>query len=381
MKKKVIAIIAVLAATIKLADATGAAVFVAGNVAAYITSGAAAERLLYAELAIPSLSLDAAVLITSLLPLEASVVGEPTPTSAEVQIDSEPKFTPPTAEPSPTPNLPDEPSMFYGGIAAPQLSTIDNSSPISGEGILIKNNSGLEFDLEALLREPLEVSLAEEGPSVLIIHTHSSESYTKAAGEKFEESDPYRTEDKAYNIIAVGEALADALAARGISVIQDRGLNDYPSYAGAYGRSLETAKRYLAEYPSISLIIDLHRDAMEMAEGSQFKTIADINGELCSQVMLVVGTNGSGLAHPAWHENFKLALRLQHEMNRSYPTLARPINIAEHRYNQHVTSGALLLEIGATGNTLQESLKAAQHFADVYADVVTAGNSNDSRNS
>ena len=378
MKKRFLAILAVVLAAVKLTSATGGFALVGVKLTSLISSCETAQFLLSAELASPKFSLEPTALLRTTFP---QTTPELEPTTAEnVPVSNVPQVQPPVqASPPLSPAAqssepaPDDPMLIYeSGVAARAPEGIDNSAPLSAEGIVIKNNSGLPLDASALLREPLDISLADEGPTVLIIHTHSSESYTKSPGEEFTESDPYRTEDKAYNIIAVGSELADSLAARGISVIHDRSMNDFPSYAGSYGRSLEIAKRYLEEYPSISLVIDLHRDAMETADGSQFKTIADINGELCSQVMLVVGTNGSGLTHPNWPQNMQLALRLQYEMNRSYPTLARPMTVAQHRYNHHVTPGALLVEIGATGNTLEESKAGARYFAEAYANVILA---------
>ncbi|MDR3209039.1 MAG: stage II sporulation protein P [Oscillospiraceae bacterium] len=270
---------------------------------------------------------------------------------------------------SPTPDAP----LFYNSaqLGPPGNADrgVDNARPLSADGINVRNSSGLELDVAALLSEPLETRVAPSEPSVLIIHTHSSEAFTPEPPDEYEPSDPYRTEDKAHSIIRVGDVLAESLAARGLVVLHDRGVYDYPSYTGSYGRTLDAVAAYLLEYPTITLVIDLHRDAMETADGSQFKTIADINGDRCSQVMLVVGTNGSGLEHPAWRENMKLALRLEYEMNRAYPTLARPITVSQFRYNQHLTPGALIVEIGATGNTLAESERAARYFAEAYANV------------
>ncbi|MDR2421598.1 MAG: stage II sporulation protein P [Oscillospiraceae bacterium] len=249
-------------------------------------------------------------------------------------------------------------------------SGYSESGGSSEGGIAVRNNSGLDFDLRELLSEPLGIKLKPGEPSVLIIHTHSSEAYTRSPGETYEESDRYRTEDKEHSIIRVGDELASALSGLGLRVVHDRELYDYPSYAGSYGRSLEASKRYLEKYPSIALVIDLHRDAIAAADGSQYKTIADIDGELCSQIMLVVGTDGTGLNHPGWRENLKFALRLQGGMNRSFPTLARPVTVAKHRYNQHLTPGSLIVEVGAAGNTLSESITAVRFFAETYAAVV-----------
>ncbi|MDR0839653.1 MAG: stage II sporulation protein P [Oscillospiraceae bacterium] len=374
----VIAGLAAVCALLKLFSVTGAATHAEDFLAQLVTREGATEKILDLELGAPKNTDFAALLLSALLPPRAADTDEPDAESTPAPPEPTPPVmwsAPPTPPAVPTPEpTPDPGTLVYDGdsdaVAPPE--GIDNSAPLPADGIVLDNNSGLEIDAAALLREPLKLDVTPGEPSVLIIHTHSSEAYTKSPGESFEESDPYRTEDKEHSIIKVGDALAAALAARGLTVIHDRGLNDWPSYAGAYARSLVTAQDYLEKYPSISLVIDLHRDAISSADGSQFKTIADIDGDICSQVMLVVGTNGSGLTHPGWRENMKLALRLQYEMNRTYPTLARPITAAQHRYNQHVASGALLVEVGAAGNTLSESVAAARYFAEAYANVVTA---------
>lgn len=239
----------------------------------------------------------------------------------------------------------------------------------SAEGINLKNRTDYEINVAALLAEKLAIHLDLDTPQILIIHTHSSEAFMPDGNDIYEESDPSRTEDKNYNIIRVGDELANALENRGIPVIHDRELYDYPSYTGAYTRSMEAISNYLEIYPSIKIVIDLHRDAFMDAEGNIYKTVAEINGETCAQVMLVMGTNFSGLYHPNWQENLKLALNLQSAMNQKYPGLARPVTISQYRYNQHATTGSMILEVGCNGNTLQEALAAVRFFADAAGDV------------
>lgn len=270
----------------------------------------------------------------------------------------------------------DSGKLFYQGGEITPKEGIDNEAPLPSDGIVLQNTSGLEIDISRLMSEPLDIELSEEGPQVLIIHTHASEAYTQKPGEEYVESDPYRTQDKSKSIIHVGDVLAEELSERGITVIHDRGVYDYPSYAGSYKSTLEAIQGYIEKYPTISLVIDLHRDAREATGGEQYKTIAEIEGSRCSQIMLVVGTNATGLEHPGWERNMKLALRLQYEMNRSYPTLARPVGVSEYRYNQHMTAGSLIVEVGAAGNTLSESVEAVRYFADAYAGVVTNGGAN-----
>lgn len=171
-------------------------------------------------------------------------------------------------------------------------------------------------------------------------------------------------------MIRVGDRLSEFLEKRGISVLHDRELYDYPSYTGSYTRSMESIEEYLNKYPDIKVVIDLHRDALEESDGTIHRTSAEINDTICSQVLLIVGSSFSGLEHPDWQENLKFALHLQADMNDKYPGLTRPVTISQYRYNQHATTGSLIVEIGCTGNTLQESLTSVEYFADCLGDVL-----------
>ena len=234
--------------------------------------------------------------------------------------------------------------------------------------ISIDNKTGLEIDVGELLNSPLGFTIEEDLPTVLIVHTHGSEAYMPTG--EYTESDPYRTEDNAYNVVRVGSELKAELESYGISVIHDTTLHDYPSYNGSYNRSFETIAKYIESNPSIKLVIDLHRDAIANADGTQHRTVAQIGDEICSQLLLVMGTNASGLHHPAWQENLKLALKLQYAMNSLFPGLANPVKMSEYRYNQHMTSGSMILEVGCTGNTLEESVKAVKYFAAALNEVL-----------
>ena len=205
--------------------------------------------------------------------------------------------------------------------------------------------------------------LPAEGPQVLIIHTHSSEAYTPDGADRYEASDPYRTEDKTQSVIRVGDALAEALEKHGITVLHDREIYDYPSYTGSYGRSGAAVELALAEHPGICVVIDLHRDALSSG-GVVYKTRAELNGQSSAQVMLLAGTGENGLWHPNWRENLKLALYLQQAAEAQYPTLMRPIALVSERYNQHLSTGMLIAEVGSTGNTLREAITAAELFGD-----------------
>ena len=237
------------------------------------------------------------------------------------------------------------------------------------EGIYIKNRTDYEIDIAGMLSAELNLKLGLSEPQILIIHTHGSEAFTSDGRDVYEETDPWRTENLSFNAVALGDALAESLEARGIPVIHDRELYDYPSYSGSYTRAGEAIKDYLAEYTDIKIVLDLHRDALMSDDGTVYKTIADIEGDKCAQIMIIAGSDYSGLEHPKWRENLKLALRLQAAMNKKYPTLARPLTISQYRYNQHLTTGSLIVEIGCNGNTLAEAKAAVNYFAGAAADV------------
>ena len=295
------------------------------------------EQVLFFELGQPASTPEPATLPSP----SPSPAPTPQPTPAPVMLTPEP--TPlPTPEPKPQPDY-------------------------SGE--LYTRRTKLEPDIEKLLSEPLTQTLFAEGPQILIYHTHGSEAYTPCEGWEYSATDEYRTTESSRNMIAVGEELKSVLEARGFSVLHDTTLCDYPSYNGAYSRSELIVQRYLLEYPSLTILLDVHRDAIGEG-GNIVRTEWVRDAEPAAQVMLLCGTGEIGLEHPLWQENFKLALHLQGSMNARYPGLARPIELVGERYNQQYTTASLLLEVGSTGNTLCEALEAVRAFGESMADVL-----------
>ena len=186
-------------------------------------------------------------------------------------------------------------------------------------------------------------------------------------------SGDHRTTDSRYNVVKVGDEMADVFSEAGISVLHDRTLYDYPSYTGAYDRSLAAIQSYLAQYPSIRFVLDIHRDAVADTQGNQYKVISSIDEETsAAQLTLVVGSDGSGLAHPNWMENLRLAVAIQEQILTEYPTLMRPLLLRNSRYNQHVTTGSLLVEVGAAGNSPEEAALAGKLFAEQMIEVLQA---------
>lgn len=277
---------------------------------------------------------------------------------------TEPPEEEPVAEAAALPeatSLPEEEPEILSSVMDSSPSADIRPTTISG-GLKLKNETGYTVDVEQILQEGPQLRLPAEGPQILIIHTHGSEAYTPAGLDRYQTDDPNRTEDCHYNVIRVGDELASRLEEQGLRVLHDREIYDYPSYTGSYGRSAEAVERYLEEYPDIAVVIDLHRDALG-ADGVVYKTMAEEEGTVASQIMILVGTDDSGLEHPNWRSNLSLALYLQDAVTREHPTLMRPVSLVPQRYNQQLTGGSLILEVGCSGNTLQEALAAVRLFA------------------
>lgn len=254
------------------------------------------------------------------------------------------------------------------GESPPPMSTesVQTALPCFGAEdaslVNMTDSCGLKPDVQTLLETPLTWDLTGQAPTVLILHTHTTESYTKA-GEIYEESAAFRTLDEGYNMLSIGDKVAEVLSDSGIAVIHDRELHDYPSYNGSYNDARQSIEFYLERYPTIRLVLDLHRDASGDLD-NQLRTVATVNGQESAQLMLVVGTNASGLIHPNWQENLSLALKLHTQLERLAPGITRPINLRAQRFNQDMSPGALLVEVGAAGNTHGEALLAAETLAE-----------------
>ena len=225
----------------------------------------------------------------------------------------------------------------------------------------IRYNCSLRPDLEELIAKPLSWDLTGPEPKVLILHPHATESFTKR-GEDYRESSDYRTLDEDYNMVSVGARVAQLLQEAGIQVIHDRTLHDYPSYNGSYNHARKSIQTILAENPQICLVLDLHRDASGDPK-KQLRPVAEVAGEETAQIMLVMGTNASGLSHPDWEENLSLGLKLQTQLERLAPGIVRPMSLRAQRFNQDLTRGSLLVEMGAAGNSHPEALRAADQLA------------------
>ena len=249
-------------------------------------------------------------------------------------------------------------------VTAPPPSTEPEKPVFSeqeAEDIGITAAFSYTADLPALLAQPLNWDLTGEEPKVLIVHTHGSESFAPTG--EYAETTPYHTLDTDHNMVSVGKYVGSLLEKAGITVLHDTALHDAQSYNAAYTNSRKSVQAYLQEYPSICLVLDLHRDSLEDEEGNQLAHSVFSQGTTVAPLMLVVGTDYGGLNHPRWQENLSLALKLQIQLEDICPGICRNINLRTQRFNQDLSTGAMLVEVGASGNTRQEALRAAEVLA------------------
>lgn len=236
--------------------------------------------------------------------------------------------------------------------------------------ILIRNETDYSIDIDEMLESKLGFDMSGDGPKILILHTHATECYTEKGVTEYSPDKSDRTLDTAKSVVAVGEKMKGVFETKGIGVVHDTTLHDHPNFNGSYANSLKTAEMYKAKYPSIRLVLDIHRDAYVYDDGSKAKFVTQIDDAETAQLMFVVGTNAGGLEHPKWRENMKLALKLQQHISKSYPTLMRGVNLRKERFNGHVTTGSLIIEVGSSGNTLDEAMRGAECAAERIADFL-----------
>ncbi len=239
------------------------------------------------------------------------------------------------------------------------------SAPNSYKNVYMKNSTPLSVDIKSLLNSNLKFKIKKNSePQVLIVHTHTTETFMQNESNFYTAQFNSRTTDKNKNMAKIGSIVAQKLNAAGIKTLHDTTKHDYPEYSGSYSRSAKTVNSYLKKYKSIKIVLDLHRDAVSSGS-DKVKLITEINGKKAAQVMLVMGSeSGSITNHPNWKENLKLALKLQQTMESKYPTLARPLSLMSKKYNQSLSEGALLIEFGTDANTLDEACYSAELVAD-----------------
>ncbi len=232
----------------------------------------------------------------------------------------------------------------------------------SYRGVEVRNETSYQLTEEMLTPD---TTVSRE--NIMIFHTHTCESYTPSEAYPYTQTGTYRTTDLNFSVARVGTELERQLKSYQYNVIHDVTYHDYPAYNGSYGRSLTTVKNLLQLYPNTDVVIDLHRDAI--GDYSYAPTV-QIGEEYAAQLMFVIGTDGGGLEHPNWQQNLKFAIKIQEKANELYPGLFKPIILRNSRYNQHLAKAATIIEVGATGNTLDQCLVSMKYLAKVISEVV-----------
>ena len=243
-----------------------------------------------------------------------------------------------------------------------QSSNVPEKYTTQYNGVKVKNETDYKLTKE-ILTPNIEVSKE----NIVIFHTHACESYTSSPKYTYKPTGNFRTTDKNYSVVRVGKELKNQLQSYGYNVIHNETLHDYPSYSGSYTNSLATVTKILKENKNTDIVIDLHRDAIG---DTKYAPTVKIGDEYAAQIMFVVGGNGSKIKHENWEQNLKFAVKIQEKANELYPGLFKPIILRYSGYNQHVSKAACLIEVGATGNTLDQTLVSMKYLAKVFSEVL-----------
>lgn len=295
--------------------------------------------------------------------------GEPSSSSAPPEPESPPASAPETPSSSlaedtpslPRPDAPDIPKAYRGPMLEEDLSGYDSKTYLSLEpGYLRNYTEYTHTQIQEILEDTPELSVGgADAPQVLIYHTHATEAFERYDSLFYDTRNNWRSTDNNMNMVAVGAALAQSLEENGINVLHDDTQHDYPSYNGAYDRSAATVKKYLEKYPSIKILLDVHRDAIDR-DGTLVRPIAPIDGKKAAQLMIIAGCDDGTMNMPDWRENLRFAASIQQQAEADTPRLMRPIFFCYRKYNLDKTPGSLLLEFGSHGNTLEECVYTAE---------------------
>lgn len=342
----------------------------AGQVVAFLLCAAAG---LAAFVQLPQRKIAQQVWLAAAAPVAAKApqpeaAPSPTPTPA-------PTPTPvPTPAPTPTSAPSATPPPDAGAIRSVYLSP-DAGSVRLAAGTIRNMTEHPDADLIAAVDTvnlPFSVKVGSAEPQILILHTHATETYQTHPEPYYDPDFTARTRNTALNMCAVGQVMADVLNAAGITTLHDTTLHDSPSYTESYARSRATAQSYLQKYPSIQIVLDVHRDAIEDSDGTRVKPLCQIDGQDTAQVMLIAGCdNGTTTKLPNWKLNLRFAAAWQQAMSAQYPGLARPVLCGYRFYNQDLAAGCLLLEVGGHANTLAEAKRAGELAAKALVSALT----------
>lgn len=326
------------------------------------------KELLQKELAPPDSSASEDNSTTELPADSAAVDGD---VSSDASSDVSSASEPVSSESEPVPERPADAGDIirrtYAGAASSTQFQI-------GGGAWIKNLTSHTVDEinQQIAQGPAFQIEDSDAPQVLIMHTHTTESYERQTLDWFDKNFNSRTTDPEYNVCRIGDEIEKQLKAAGIGVIHDETLHDYPTFPGCYDRSAVTVQNYLNQYPSIKIVLDVHRDAIEQQDGTRIAPVANINGKNAAQVMIISGCDDGTMGYPNYFQNLKFAAALQTQMETDYPGLARPLLFDYRKYNQHLTTGSILLEMGGHANSMEEAIYAGELVGKSLANLLTS---------
>ena len=252
-----------------------------------------------------------------------------------------------------------------------ELAYITTGATDEADGIQIKNaTAALHPDFEALLKEKSDLKVEDKSkPTVLIFHTHTTESYLLTDDGAFYKGYETKSTDPARNVVRVGDEICRALEENGIGYIHDTKIYD-EAYNGAYARSRESVERYLRENPEIQIVLDVHRDAFYNSDTDRVKTAYTVNGKKAAQIMIISGAEDSGITDfPDWEYNLRFALEIQKAAGKYYG-LMKPLYFCPRRYNMNTAHCSLLMEFGTDANTLEEAVYSGHLMGDILAQII-----------
>ncbi len=270
----------------------------------------------------------------------------------------------------------EDPSVYDGEVQLPVIETRYSSGDLGYNNFFIKNTTGFNLDIGQYLSRPLGFEVENSDKvQVLIVHTHTCESYLTYDSGYYHESFYPRSEDSEKNMTRVGRAIAEGLKAQGIGVVHATEVHDSPAYDGAYYRSYDTIEKYIELYPDIKVVLDIHRDSISYGSGGgKTKPTFTYNGHKGAQIMIMAGYDPDGYYEfPFWEDNLTFALKLQNTCEEMYPGMTRPLYFGNFAYNMNVNNGSLLIEVGTDVNTLSEAVYTGKLLSNVLAKVLQRG--------
>ena len=272
--------------------------------------------------------------------------------------------------------LQDEPPLFEiphadGEATYKIIESHFGASGTKYENFFVNNKTGLDLNIaEELSRRP-DINLKRDGsPEILIVHTHTCEAFMdKNQGFYYESFHP-RTENCNYNVVRVGDEICKSLEKSGFGTVHDITCHDSPSFNGSYNRSAKTIDENLKKYPSIQVVLDIHRDTIGNNERGKIKPTFSVGEKKAAQIMIIAGCDTDGtLSFPDWEYNLRFALRLQRSAETLYPGMTRSLLFKKAKYNMNKTHGSLLIEVGSDVNTLNEAIHTGEFIGNALADV------------